>query len=102
MHQILSSKLVSGVFSSVCLFVFNHNYRPYLDHKIEIQEDKVHQQADIIAEHLKHMAVELRRLILVENMCDSVKVEMLFRKSDFFFFSNGYSGFSVFLLCELN
>ncbi|VDD94658.1 unnamed protein product [Enterobius vermicularis] len=52
-------------------------FQPYLDHKIEIQEDKVHQQADIIAEHLKHMAVELRRLILVENMCDSVKFGLL-------------------------
>ena len=37
-------------------------------------QERVHQQVDVIVEHVQHVGTELKRLFLVENMCDTVKV----------------------------
>lgn len=49
-------------------------FRPYLNREFHIPQDKVHQQVDVLIEHAQLIGNELRRLFLVENILDSVKV----------------------------
>ena len=51
-----------------------HPFKQYLDVDIAIPEEKVNQLADHVVNHLTANARELRRLFLVEDLVDSLKV----------------------------
>lgn len=52
-------------------------FQPYLDKSVSIPQERAHQQVDVIIEHLQNVGTELKRLFLVENMCDSIKFGLL-------------------------
>ena len=51
-----------------------HPFKQYLDMDITVPEDKAKQLADHIVKHLSCNLRELRRLFLVEDLVDSLKV----------------------------
>jgi hypothetical protein len=50
--------------------------RQYLEMDITLPEDKVHELAAIVMGHLSCTVKELRRLFLVEDFVDSLKVRL--------------------------
>lgn len=48
--------------------------RQYLDHDVSLSEDSVHKYSDVVLAKLNKVIVELRRLFLVEDLVDSIKV----------------------------
>lgn len=48
--------------------------RQYLELDLSISDSKVHEIADLVAKHFVCFATEMRRLFLVEDMVDSLKV----------------------------
>ncbi|KAE9549201.1 hypothetical protein FO519_007581, partial [Halicephalobus sp. NKZ332] len=52
-------------------------FKPYLEKELEVPQDRVHAQVDVFVEHGRNLLSQLRRLFLVENLCDSVKFGLL-------------------------
>lgn len=52
-------------------------YKVYFEKKLDLPRDRLHQQVDVIADRLSSLATELRRLILVEHVVDTVKFAVL-------------------------
>jgi len=48
-------------------------FKPYLQPELNLPQEKVHAQADVIVHHGQTLINQLRRLFLVESVCDSVK-----------------------------
>lgn len=48
--------------------------RQYLDQEVALSEDMVHKYSDMVLAKLNKSIVELRRLFLVEDLVDSIKV----------------------------
>jgi hypothetical protein len=49
-------------------------FKPYLEPEINLPQEKVHAQADVVVHHGVNLINQLRRLLLVENVFESVKV----------------------------
>lgn len=56
--------------------------RQYLGHDVSLSEDAVHKYSDIVLAKLNKIIVELRRLFLVEDLVDSIKVRMASAHTD--------------------
>lgn len=55
------------------------SFRAYLeDREFHLPKEKVHQQVDLLVEHVQFIGNKLRRLFLVESIVDSVKVTFVF------------------------
>lgn len=54
-----------------------HPFKRYLEVEISLPEERVHQVADLIIDHLTCTTKELRRLFLVEDVIDSFKFGLL-------------------------
>ncbi|KAI6220681.1 Reticulon-like protein [Aphelenchoides fujianensis] len=52
-------------------------FKPYLEPEITVPQEKVHAQADVFVHHAQNLAIQLRRLFLVENLFDSIKFGVL-------------------------
>lgn len=50
--------------------------RQYLDQEVALSEDMVHKYSDLVLAKLNKTIGELRRLFLVEDLVDSIKVRM--------------------------
>ncbi len=48
--------------------------RQYLDQEVALSEDMVHKYSDMVLARLNKTIGELRRLFLVEDLVDSIKV----------------------------
>lgn len=48
--------------------------RQYLEMDLSVSETKVHEVSDVTVKHFVSVLTELRRLFLVEDMVDSLKV----------------------------
>lgn len=48
--------------------------RQYLDQDVSLSEDTVHKYSDVVLAKLNKIIVDLRRLFLVEDLVDSIKV----------------------------
>lgn len=48
--------------------------RQYLDQDVALSQDLVHKHSDVVLAKLNKSIVELRRLFLVEDLVDSIKV----------------------------
>ena len=51
--------------------------RQYLDLDITLKEEKVSRVTQTVLQHLNRSALELRRLFLIEDLIDSIKVSSL-------------------------
>lgn len=51
--------------------------RQYLEMDLSVSETKVHEVSDVAVKHFVSVLTELRRLFLVEDMVDSLKVFLL-------------------------
>lgn len=49
-------------------------YRAYLDMDISLPDERVHHYTDLVIKHVVKMITDFRRLFLVEDMIDSIKV----------------------------
>lgn len=49
-------------------------FRQYLDHEVALSEDMVHKYSDMVLAKLNKTIGELRRLFLVDDLVDSIKV----------------------------
>jgi len=52
-------------------------FKPYLEPKLEVPQEKVHAQADLLVHYGQALVGQLRRLFLVESVFDSVKFGVL-------------------------
>jgi len=52
-------------------------FKPYLETEINLPQEKIHAQADVIVHHGQALINQLRRLVFVENVFDSVKFGVL-------------------------
>uniref|UniRef100_A0A7E5A221 Reticulon-like protein n=1 Tax=Panagrellus redivivus TaxID=6233 RepID=A0A7E5A221_PANRE len=52
-------------------------FTPYLAQELEVPQEKVHAQVDVLLENGKAAADKLKRLFLVEKVCESVKFGLL-------------------------
>uniref|UniRef100_A0A1I7RN95 Reticulon-like protein n=1 Tax=Bursaphelenchus xylophilus TaxID=6326 RepID=A0A1I7RN95_BURXY len=52
-------------------------FKEYLEPEISVPQEKAHAQADVIVQHGQDLLNSLRRLFLVENICDSIKFAVL-------------------------
>lgn len=55
--------------------------RQYLDQEVALSEDMVHKYSDVVLAKLNKTIGELRRLFLVEDLVDSIKVSLKARVS---------------------
>lgn len=56
------------------IYFIKLNFRSYLNEEIQLPYDRIHQQIDTLIEHLQIIFVQLRRLFLIEQVSDSIKV----------------------------
>lgn len=63
--------------------------RQYLDQEVALSEDMVHKYSDMVLAKLNKTICDLRRLFLVEDLVDSIKV-----RQDHVFL-NGFVGISL-------
>jgi hypothetical protein len=52
-------------------------FQPYLEHSLELPQDRVHEQVDVVLKHTKDGIHHLRRLFFVEDICDTLKFALL-------------------------
>lgn len=58
----------------------NHCFRNFLEKDTNLPSEKVHEATDVIVKQINSTVTELKRLFLVEDLVDSVKVRpVLFR-----------------------
>ena len=89
LHLLLAMYLASIVFNGMTIFskIIHLSLQPcdrnlrvlcrkYLEMDCALPEDKVHKLADHVSEHLSCNLRELRRLFLVEDLVDSIKVNL--------------------------
>lgn len=50
------------------------SFRQYLDQQVALPEDVVHKYSDMVLARLNKTIAEVRRLFLVEDLVDSIKV----------------------------
>jgi Ca2+/Na+ antiporter len=48
-------------------------FQPYLEKHLDLPQDRAHEHIDSVMKHVKDLLLHLRRLFLVENICESVK-----------------------------
>lgn len=56
------------------MFSLHHLHRMYLDQDVNVPSDLVHKYSEVGLRHLNTGIKELRRLFLVEDLVDSLKV----------------------------
>ncbi|MEQ2231230.1 hypothetical protein ILYODFUR_037362 [Ilyodon furcidens] len=69
-------------------------HRQYLDQEVALSDDTVHKYSDVVLEKLNKTIEELRRLFLVEDLVDSIKVRLLLLRDQFCLVPSG----SVFIV----
>lgn len=92
-------------------FSFFHFFcRQYLELDLSISDSKVHEIADLVTKHFVCFITEIRRLFLVEDMVDSLKVftssdnrwiiieRLMFRSLFLFYFYNLWLSILIFFL----
>jgi len=52
-------------------------FQPYLESSLDLPQDRVHEQVDVVLKHSKDLLHQLRRLILVEDFCDTLKFALM-------------------------
>lgn len=57
------------------------SFRQYLDQEVALPEDMVHKYSDMVLAKLNKTIAEVRRLFLVEDLVDSIKVSRTCRVS---------------------
>ena len=73
-------------------------FKEYLNKDLEVPQDRVHAQVDVFVEHGRNILNQLRRLFLVENVCDSVKFGLLLWTLTYI--GAWFSGFALIILCK--
>jgi len=48
-------------------------FQPYLEKHVDLPQERAHEHVDNVLKHVKDLISHLRRLFLVENICESVK-----------------------------
>ncbi len=64
--------IITSTLSLISLSTVAH--RQYLDQEVALSEDMVHKYSDMVLSKLNKAIGELRRLFLVEDLVDSIKV----------------------------
>jgi len=52
-------------------------FKHYLEHEVELPQERIHSQVDIFIDNAQALAKHLRHLFLVENLFDSIKFGLL-------------------------
>lgn len=73
-------------------------FKPYLEHELDVPQERVHAQVDVFVEHGREFANQLRRLFLVESVADSVKFGLLLWTLTYV--GAWFSGFALIIICK--
>uniref|UniRef100_A0A4D5R8Z7 Reticulon-like protein n=1 Tax=Scolopendra viridis TaxID=118503 RepID=A0A4D5R8Z7_SCOVI len=69
----ISFRIYKNIMAAVQKSNEGHPFKQYLDYDLAVSGDQIHNVVETVVTHLNAIAHELRRLILVEDLIDSIK-----------------------------
>ncbi|MEQ2197029.1 hypothetical protein XENOCAPTIV_021348 [Xenoophorus captivus] len=76
-------RIYKGILQAIQKSDEGHPFKQYLDQEVALSDDTVHKYSDVVLEKLNKTIEELRRLFLVEDLVDSIKVRLLLLRDQF-------------------
>uniref|UniRef100_A0A3Q4MLM7 Reticulon n=1 Tax=Neolamprologus brichardi TaxID=32507 RepID=A0A3Q4MLM7_NEOBR len=69
-------RIYKGILQAIQKSDEGHPFKQYLDQEVALSEDMVHKYSDIVLAKLNKTIGDLRRVFLVEDLVDSIKVSL--------------------------